>query len=77
MLVPMLLDRIFDSIWAALWLPGLILVWAFVYLVAALRRMFGQPVWLSFLKAGLITVLYTLSIIVAFMTVLVMTFLGS
>lgn len=69
-------DR-FESLWAVFGFPLLVLAIAFIYLVAALRRMFGQPVWLSFLKAGLITVLYTLSIIVAFMTVLVLTFLRS
>jgi hypothetical protein len=77
MLIGGLVTDLFDSLWVVFGFPVLVLGLAFVYLVAALRRMFGQPVWLSFLKAGLITILYTLSIIVAFMTVLVLTFLGS
>jgi hypothetical protein len=77
MLVSMLLDRIFDSIWAALWLPGLILVWAFVYLVASLRNMFGQSRWLSFLKAAAVTAMYVVTIIAALMLVMVMAFLRS
>jgi len=72
-----LVGSLFDSLWAVFGFPVLVLALAFVYLVAALRRVFRQPVWLSFLKACLITVLYTLSIIVAFMAVLVISFLGS
>jgi hypothetical protein len=77
MLVPMLSDRIFDSTWTALALPGLVLLWAFVYLVASLRNIFGQSRWLSFLKAAAITVMYGVTIIAAFMLVMVMTFLRS
>jgi Protein of unknown function (DUF3667) len=77
MLIAGLVTDLLNSLWVVFGFPVLVLGLAFVYLVAALRRMFGQPVWLSFLKASLITVLYTLSIIVAFMTVLVLTFLGS
>jgi hypothetical protein len=77
MLVPILVDRIFDSTWAALGLPGLVLVWAFVYLVASLRNMFGQSRWLSFLKAAAITAMYVITIMAAFLLVMVMAFLNS
>jgi hypothetical protein len=77
MIIAALVDDLYDAAWIALGLPAAVLVLAFIYLVAALWRMFGQSVWLSFVKAGIVTVLYTLSIIVAFMVVLVLTFLAS
>jgi hypothetical protein len=73
----MLSDRIFDSTWTALGLPGLVLVWAFVYLVASLRNMFRQSRWLSFLKAAAITAMYVITIMAAFLLVMVMAFLNS
>jgi predicted Na+-dependent transporter len=77
MLVAVLAARIYDSPWVSVGLPTLVLLLSFVYLVAALRYMFGQSRWLSFAKGVAITVLYTVTITVAFTTVAVLAFLYS
>ena len=77
MMAAALVSYAFDSIWVGVGLPLLVLLLAFIYLIAALRRIFGQPVWLTFLKACVITGLYAITIFAAFMTVIVITFLTS
>ncbi len=77
MLTAALVSYASDSIWLGVGLPALVLLLAFIYLVAALRRIFGQSVWLTFLKACVITGLYAITIFAAFMTVIVLTFLNS
>jgi hypothetical protein len=77
MMAAALVGGLFDSVWVSLGLPAVVLLLAFIYLIAALRRVFGQSVWLTLLKACLITFLYAITIVVSFMTVIVVTFLRS
>jgi hypothetical protein len=56
--------------------PGILaLLLTFVYLVAALKNVYRQSLWLSLLKAIAISILYIISIILAFGIIAVIAFL--
>ena len=77
MLLALSIGALFDSVWLVLGLPTFVLLLTFIYLAVALRNMFGQSRWVSFLKAVAITTLYTVTIMAAFLIVMAIAFLGS
>ncbi len=73
-LVVLLVTKPMESYQAILWTVLASYLLAYVYLVAALRGMYQQAVWLSALKALAIGLLYLLAIMVTVMTMIGLAF---
>lgn len=73
-LIVTLVSKQLTSYQAVMWLVFGTYLLAYVYLVAALRGMYQQAVWLSALKGLAIGVLYLLAIMVTVMTMILLAF---
>lgn len=74
-LVVLLLARLIDNDAWAIGLAGIAWLLVFVYLIAALKGMYGQSFWWSLLKGVAISVLYLAAIIVTMGVVVLWTFI--
>ena len=73
-MVVLLVSKQLTSYQAVMWVVLGSYVLAYVYLVAALRGMYQQAVWLSALKALAIGLMYLLAIMVTVMTMILLAF---
>ena len=61
--IEVLLSRLFDGFWGITSLAGVVMLCMYVYLALALARTYRQTLWLSFIKAFAISILYILTLI--------------